>query len=123
MKLLVIEDEPTDQKLEYVVMGAAGYNVSTSGSAEEALEIIKENKPRVILLDLHLPGMSGLEFARRLKAGKETKDIIIVAVTGHPSLFSKKNVLDAGCRAYVLKPIDTRKLPEQIAMLLAEQAK
>ncbi|MBI1807106.1 MAG: response regulator [Ignavibacteria bacterium] len=121
MKVLVIEDETTNLKLEHVVMASAGYSVRTGESAEDALRMIKKDKPSVILLDLKLPGMDGLELARRLKADKETKDIVIVAVTGHASNFSKKEALEAGCDAYILKPIDTRKLPKQVAEVVSKK--
>lgn len=118
MKVLVIEDEPTSLKLEHIVMASAGYNVTTGESAEEALRMIKKDKPSVILVDLKLPGMDGLELARRLRTDKETKDIVIVAVTGRPSQFSKQMALDAGCDAYIIKPINTRTITADVTKLV-----
>lgn len=118
LKLLVVEDEPTSLKLEYVIMSAAGYDVRTTNAAENALEMIKRDKPSIILLDLHLPGMDGLELTRLLRKDPQTKDIVIVAVTAHPSLFSRKMAIDAGCDAYILKPIDTRAITADVAKLV-----
>ncbi len=115
MKVLIIEDEPTSLKLEHVVMESAGYSVQTAEAAEKALEMIKKDKPSIILLDLALPGMDGLELTRRLRADKTTREIVIVAVTGHPSRFSKQQALDAGCDAYMNKPVDTRMLPKEVS--------
>lgn len=118
MKVLVIEDEPTSLKLEHVVMASAGYHVQTAEAAEQALDMIRKDKPSIILLDLSLPGMDGLELTRRLRADKETKDIVIVAVTGHPSLFPRQKALEAGCDAYILKPINTRTITADVAKLV-----
>lgn len=122
LKLLVVEDEPTSLKLEHVVMSAAGYDVRTAEAAENALAMITRDKPSIILLDLHLPGMNGLELTRLLRKNPETKNIVIVAVTGHPSMFSRQMAIDAGCDAYILKPIDTRVITADVAKLLEEKS-
>lgn len=122
MKLLVIEDEPLSLKLEHVVMSSAGYEVQATDAAEKALEMIKRDMPSIILLDLYLPGMDGLELTRRLREDPETKDIVIVAVTGHPSMFSRQMALDAGCDGYILKPIDTRTIVADVAKLVGKKA-
>lgn len=104
-------------------MASAGYSVRTSETAEQALEMIKEDKPSIILLDLSMPGTNGLELTRRLRADEATKDIAIVAITGRPGHFPKQKALEAGCDAYVLKPVDTRTLPKQVGDLLSEKKK
>jgi CheY-like chemotaxis protein len=89
--------------------------VSDAEAAEQALYAIKQQKPDLILLDLVLPGMDGLALVRKLKADPETFAIPVVAVTSHPERFAKKDALAAGCEAYLIKPIDTRKLPRLIS--------
>ena len=84
------------------------------GTAEQAMEEIKVRKPELILLDLQLPGMGGLELARRLKSDPEMKLIPIVAITAEIETFSRKEALEAGCDAYLVKPVDTRKLSDQV---------
>jgi two-component system, cell cycle response regulator len=113
-KILVIEDTPSDLKLAQIVLSSAGHDVSGAEAADHALQAVKQNKPQIILLDLHLPDIDGLAFARTLKADPETRDIHIVAVTSFPERFSKAEVLAAGCDAYLTKPISTRRLPGQL---------
>ena len=84
MKILVIEDHPAQLKLAHHVLAAAGHDVSDAGAAEQALAVIKADRPHLILLDLGLPGMDGITLVRRLKADPETRDIHIVAVTSYP---------------------------------------
>src|SRR5437764_478107 len=107
MNILVIEDEPISMKLAHLVLAMEGHNVSDADAAEKAMEAIKKNRPEIILLDLALPGMDGLALARKLKQDPETQDISIVAVTAYPDQFSKKAAMEAGCDAYIVKPIDT----------------
>jgi CheY-like chemotaxis protein len=117
MDVLVIEDDPADRKLLSVVLGTGGHRVVEQASAEAALESVKASRPDVILLDLNLRGMNGLALARSLKADPDTRAIPIVAVTAAPELFSRQAALAAGCDAFILKPINTRKLPEAVAAL------
>ena len=114
MKILVVEDQPGELKLAVHVLSAAGHEVAPAMAAEEALAAIAANRPTIILLDLSLPGMDGLTFARKLKADPSTNDILIVAVTSYPEKFSMAEALDAGCDAYLHKPVSTRTLPETL---------
>ncbi len=106
----MIEDDPSHLKLAHVVLSAAGHTVSVAEAAEKALNLIKLDRPQVILLDLSLPGMDGLMLLRQLKADPETRDILVVAVTSYPDKFIKKDALVLGCEAYLVKPINTRTL-------------
>ena len=118
MKILVIEDNPSHLKLAHHVLSAAGYNVSSIEGTEQALAAFKTDKPQLILLDLELPGVKGLEFVRQLKADPETAQIVVVAVTSYPEKYSKADALEAGCVAFVVKPINTRTLPTQLEELI-----
>ena len=112
LKILVIEDSPSDLKLAQHVLLSAGHNVSGAEAVEEALQAVKRDKPQIILLDLLLPGTDGLVLARKLKSDPGTRDIPIVAATSFPEGFPQADVLAAGCNAYLVKPINTRHLPE-----------
>jgi CheY-like chemotaxis protein len=114
MNILLVEDDPTDMKLLSAVLKYSGHRVLEKASAEQAADEIKASKPEVILLDLKLPGMDGLALARRLKQDPATKHIPIVAITAAPETFSKSAALAAGCDAYIVKPVDTRKLNAQV---------
>ncbi|MET0282794.1 MAG: response regulator [Steroidobacteraceae bacterium] len=119
MKILVIEDHSTQLKLAYLVLRAAGHVVSGASAAEQAFDSIKADRPQLILLDLGLPDMDGLELVRRLRADPETCDLQIVAVTSFPERYPRAAALAAGCNAYILKPIDTRGISGQLAAVLA----
>ena len=118
MRILVVEDHPVELKLADHVLTAAGHAVSGARNAEEAFAAIKEARPQIVLLDVLLPGMNGLALARELKADPETCDIPIIAITSHPERFSKKDALDAGCDAYLVKPVSTRRLPQELSYVV-----
>jgi CheY-like chemotaxis protein len=117
-KILIVDDNPTNLKLVAYLMSANGYEVTTAQDADAALSAIAKSPPRLILMDLQLPGIDGLELTRKLKADPATKGIIIVAVTAYAMKGDEQRALEAGCDAYVTKPIDTRGLPATIAKYL-----
>ena len=120
MNILLVEDDPTDMKLLSAVLASSGYSVFEKGSAEQAVEEIKLRQPEIILLDLKLPGMDGLALARLLKQNPDTRHIPIVAMTAASERFSRQDAFDAGCDAFILKPVDTRRLSAQIASATAQ---
>ncbi|MGA8808026.1 MAG: response regulator [Thermoanaerobaculia bacterium] len=122
MKILVVEDQPGELKLAVHVLSAAGHEVAPAIAAEEALASIAANRPTIILLDLALPGMDGLTFARKLKADPSTSEILIVAITSYPEKFPRDQALDAGCDAYLHKPVSTRTLPETLRTVVQNAA-
>lgn len=117
-RILIVDDNPMNLKLVAYLVRANGYEVDTAGDAEHALVAIAANRPALILMDLQLPGVDGLELTRRLKADPQTRDIKIVAVTAYAMKGDQEKALAAGCDAYVTKPIDTRALPALIAKQL-----
>jgi len=114
MNILVIEDEPTSRKLATLVLSSSGHKVVDAQSAEAAIEAVCRSQPEMILLDLALPGMDGLALARQLKGESKTRHIPIVAVTSYPERFPREEAFRAGCDAYIVKPIDTRALADQV---------
>jgi CheY-like chemotaxis protein len=114
-RVLIVDDNPTNLKLVAYLVKANGYDVDTAGDADAAVAAIAANRPRVILMDLQLPGIDGLELTRRLKADPATRDISIIAVTAYAMKGDQEKALEAGCDDYVTKPIDTRALPDLIA--------
>lgn len=119
MDILLVEDDPTDRKLVSAVLKSSGHRVLEKATAEQAFEEIRARHPEVILLDLKLPGMDGLSLARRLKQDPEMQHIPIVAITGAAEQFSKEKALQSGCDAYIMKPVDTRRLTEQVVNVTA----
>jgi CheY-like chemotaxis protein len=120
-RILIVDDNATNLKLVAYLMKANGYNVATALDAESALEAMRANRPDVILMDIQLPGIDGLELTRRLKADPATRDIVIIAVTAYAMKGDQDKAFAAGCDEYITKPIDTRALPETIARHLAKR--
>lgn len=114
-RVLIVDDNPTNLKLVAYLVKSSGYEVDTAVDANAAVAAIAANRPRVILMDLQLPGVDGLELTRRLKADPATRDIAIIAVTAYAMKGDREKAFEAGCDDYVTKPIDTRALPELIA--------
>jgi two-component system cell cycle response regulator DivK len=105
--ILIVDDNPLNLKLIRVLLRSEGYEVRTSGDAEEALTALQEFRPAVILMDLQLPGIDGLELTRRLKADPATRDITIIALTAYAMKGDEEKARAAGCDGYLTKPIDT----------------
>jgi CheY-like chemotaxis protein len=120
-RILIVDDNATNLKLVAYLMKANGYDVATAQDAESAIESLRVRRPDVILMDIQLPGIDGLELTRRLKADPATRDIVIIAVTAYAMKGDQDKALAAGCDEYVTKPIDTRALPEAIARHLAKR--
>jgi CheY-like chemotaxis protein len=116
--ILVVDDNPQNLKLARVLLLTEGYEVHTGADAEEALRVLESFTPCLILMDLQLPGMDGLELTRRLKSDPARQGIVIIALTAYAMKGDREKALAAGCDAYVSKPIDTVELPRLIAKLL-----
>jgi len=113
--ILIVDDNSTNMKLVRILLASEGYDVRTAADAEEALNVLKEFYPRLILMDVQLPGIDGLELTRRLKSDPATRDITILGLTAYAMKGDKERIIAAGCDGYVPKPIDTRTLPELVA--------
>ena len=113
--ILIVDDNATNMKLVRILLASEGYDVRTAADAEEALNVLKEFYPRLILMDVQLPGIDGLELTRRLKSDPATRDITILGLTAYAMKGDKERIIAAGCDGYVPKPIDTRTLPELVA--------
>jgi two-component system, cell cycle response regulator DivK len=95
-----------------VILANEGYDVWTAADAEDALALLRTSRPKVILMDLQLPGMDGLQLTRQLKADPSTRSIGIIALTAYAMKGDEEKALAAGCDGYLSKPIDTERLPE-----------
>ena len=122
MKILVIEDDPTSLKLASEVLQAGGHVVMLALTADHAIYSLKAVKPDVILLDLRLPGIKGLAVARQCREDPATREIAIIAITAFSQEYGQNNALEAGCDAYIVKPINTRTLLQQIETVVATKA-
>lgn len=117
--LLIVDDNAANLRLARLLLVGEGYEVRTAGDAVEALAVLESFRPRLILMDLQMPGMDGFDLTRRLKADPATREIVILALTAYAMRGDEEKARAAGCDAYVAKPIDTRRLPALIARLLS----
>ena len=117
--ILIVDDNPTNLKLARVLLAGEGYVVKTANDGEEMLKVLESFTPRLILMDIQLPGVDGLELTRRLRADPARRDIAIVALTAYAMKGDEDNALAAGCDGYITKPIDLDTLPRIVAEHLA----
>ena len=115
---LVVEDNEMNMELIRDVLELAGFELLCATEAASALEIAAERLPDVILMDFQLPGMNGLEAARRLKANPVTTGIPVVAVTSHAMKGEREAATEAGCAAYFSKPLDVTTFAAELKKLL-----
>ena len=113
--ILIVDDNATNLKLAKVLLVKEGYDIRTAGDAEEALKVLQDFTPRLILMDIQLPGMDGLTLTRKLKADPATQAILVVALTAYAMKGDEDKARAAGCDGYIAKPIDTQVFPAQIA--------
>ena len=112
--ILIVDDTPVNLKLTRILLVNEGYRVQTAASAEEALDLLRSYHPALVLADIQLPGMDGLEMTRRIKSDEHTRDVIVVALTAFAMKGDEQKALEAGCDGYITKPIDTRTLGDRI---------
>lgn len=116
--ILVVDDSIDNLLLTEVLLSSEGYQVRTAQDAGQALEAVRDGRPDLILMDVQLPGMDGLELTRRLRQEPATRDIPIVALTAYAMKGDEEKARAAGCSGYITKPIDTRAFPVQIGQFL-----
>jgi two-component system, cell cycle response regulator DivK len=116
--VLVIEDNPLNRKLLRDVLGHAGYRVLEAGDAEQGLALARSEHPDVILMDVQLFDVGGLEALRRLRADAATAGIPVAAVTALAMKEDRERVLAAGFDDYLEKPVDVRSLPDRVGKLI-----
>lgn len=113
--VLIVDDNPTNLKLARVILEAEGYQIRVATDGNEALGVLKSFRPALILMDIQLPGIDGLELTRRLKADPETRDIRIIAVTAYAMKGDEEKAIAAGCDGYLTKPLDPMTLAGVVA--------
>jgi two-component system phosphate regulon response regulator PhoB len=120
--ILVVEDEPAIQELLSFNLQQAGHHTLNATSAEQAFGLLRDTLPDLILLDWMLPGVSGIEFARRLKADAYTKTIPIIMLTARGEEQDKIAGFDTGADDYITKPFSPRELMARIKAVLRRRA-
>ena len=121
-KILIVEDNPMNMELIMDLLELYGYDVTKAEDGMKALEHLAVKKFDIILLDMQLPKMDGLEVLDRIKKNPATADIPVIAVTAHAMKGSEEHFMEMGCVDYVSKPIDIHKFRSLIDKYLGENA-
>jgi two-component system cell cycle response regulator DivK len=118
--VLIIEDNPRNLKLARDILNHAGYRTLEAETAEDGLALARAELPRLVLMDVQLPGMDGVEALRRLRGDAATAGLRVVALTAFAMKDDRERFLVAGFDGYLEKPLDVHEFPGQIAALLAD---
>ena len=106
--ILVVDDSIDNLELTQILLEGEQFEVRLAEDAETALRLLQTYRPRLILMDIQLPGMDGLELTRRLRQEPELQDVIVVALSAYAMKGDEDNARAAGCDGYITKPINTR---------------
>jgi two-component system cell cycle response regulator DivK len=106
--ILIVEDNEKNLKLVRDVLQVKGYETLEAGTAEEGLKIARERKPALILMDIQLPGMSGIEALKALRAAPATASIPVIAITASVMQQDRQQIMSAGFNGFIEKPINLR---------------
>jgi two-component system, cell cycle response regulator DivK len=121
--ILIVEDDPMNMQLVRVLLSGEGYDLRSAIDADEALKVLGAFKPGLILMDIQLPGKSGLELTRELRANPAMSGAHIVALTAYGGREAEQSCLDAGCDGYIVKPIDTSTFPGTIRAFVDKKSR
>jgi two-component system cell cycle response regulator DivK len=118
--ILLVEDDDTNRKLVRIVLGRARYRISEAVSMEQALALLRDERPDLLLLDIRLGDGSGLDVIRSVRADPAFDQVPALAITAQAMKDDESRFLAAGFDGYLSKPIDTRRLPEVVARFIRE---
>ena len=116
--ILIVEDNPKNLKLVRDVLQVRGYRTIEAGTGEEGVEMARDQHPALVLMDIQLPGISGVEAFRELRADPATQAIPVIAVTASVMAKERQKVMAAGFDGFQGKPISVRELLETVRTLL-----
>jgi two-component system cell cycle response regulator DivK len=120
--ILIVEDNPKNLKLVRDTLQVKGYQTIATETGEEGVRIAQERRPALILMDIQLPGISGIEALQRLRADRVTRSIPVVAVTASVMAQERQKVMAAGFDGFQGKPISVRELLETVRQILDKSA-
>ena len=121
-KVLVIEDNPSNMTLATFLLESAGHSVLGATDAEAGMVLAHEELPDLILMDIQLPGIDGLEATRRIRASKKSASIPIIAITSYAMSGDRERLLAEGCSGYIEKPINPETIMAELNTFLAEKS-
>jgi two-component system cell cycle response regulator DivK len=117
-KIMVVEDNENNLYLIDFILRKKGYEVTKTSSGEESIELALKEKPALILMDIQLPGIDGLEAVRRIRESEADGNIPILALTSYAMTGDREKALKAGCNGYIEKPIDPEKFLREVEAYL-----
>jgi len=118
--VLIVEDNELNMKLFHDLLDAHGYKTLQTRNGMEALELAREHKPDLILMDIQLPEVSGLEVTKWLKEDDHLREIPVVAVTAFAMKGDEERIREGGCEAYISKPISVSMFLETVRQFIGE---
>ncbi len=121
-KVLLVEDNEMNRDMLSRRLTRQGYEVTIAQDGAQALTMVSEQRPDIVLMDMSLPNIDGWEATRRLKADPATSSIPVIALTAHAMAEDREKALAAGCDDYDTKPIELPRLVEKITQLLPKSA-
>ena len=122
-RILLVEDNEVNRRLAGFLLRSHGYQVREATTAAAAFEMVDQERPDLIVMDIQLPGMDGLEITRKLKEQPATADIPVIAVTSYAMKGDREKAFAAGCAGYVTKPIDKNTFIQEVAAHVGSKAK
>ena len=117
--VLIVEDNPLNMKLFGDVLEAQGYTTLRVRDGEAAIDAARSSQPNLVLMDIHLPGRSGVDVAKEMKLDPALRDIPVVAITAYALRGDRERILAAGCSDYVAKPVSIDRLIDVVAAYAA----
>jgi two-component system, cell cycle response regulator DivK len=121
--VLIVEDNDKNLKLVRDVLQAKGYRTIEAGTGEDGVRLALEHRPDLVLMDIQLPGINGIEALRRLRANPATSAIPVAAVTASVMQQDRRTITEAGFDAYIGKPIDLKSFLATVRSLLEPEAR
>jgi two-component system, cell cycle response regulator DivK len=121
--ILIVEDNPKNLKLVRDTLQVKGYRTLEAGTGEEGVQLARDQQPALVLMDIQLPGISGIEAFRQLRADPATRDIPVIAVTASVMAQERNKVMAAGFEGFQGKPISVRELLETVRQILDKSAR
>jgi CheY-like chemotaxis protein len=122
-KILIVEDNPQNMRLIEMTLKPKNYTLLKAVDGEEALNLAWSERPDLIIMDVQLPKMSGLEVTRKLRETPVFSHTPIIGLTAYAMKGDKERIIESGCDVYLSKPINTRALPGLITLMLSQEQK
>ena len=120
-KILIVEDNPQNMRLMEMTLSTRDYTLLKAVNGEEALDIVTKERPDLIIMDMHLPKVSGLEVTRRFRQMTALSRVPILALSAYAMKGDKEKFIEGGCDAYLSKPASPRKILEMVAGMLEQR--